>query len=148
ILGPPLGRDRDAVQVQLLQHFGGGQRAVGKVLDQEAALPAVALRQFQRQAPELGGERLVDEQHVHRSASAPPSAGTSTLTSCPTAVAWGIATGLRTTFPAGRGAVDNSSCVILVPAAHYIEPHCELSLRQLEGLGYPVRRVYGFSQID
>jgi hypothetical protein len=44
--------------------------------------------------------------------------------------------------------VDNSSCVILVPAAHYIEPHCELSLRQLEGLGYPVRRVYGFSQID
>jgi hypothetical protein len=45
-------------------------------------------------------------------------------------------------------AVDNSSCVILVPAAHYIEPHCELSLRQLEGLGYPVRRVYGFSQID
>jgi hypothetical protein len=38
--------------------------------------------------------------------------------------------------------------VILVPAAHYIEPHCELSLRQLEALGYPVRRVHGLSQID
>jgi hypothetical protein len=44
--------------------------------------------------------------------------------------------------------MDNSKCVILVPAAHYIEPHCDLSLRQLESQGYPVRRVYGFANID
>lgn len=44
--------------------------------------------------------------------------------------------------------MDNSRCAILVPALHYVEPHCELSLRQLEGMGYPVRRLYGFSQID
>jgi hypothetical protein len=44
--------------------------------------------------------------------------------------------------------MDNSRCVILVPVAHHIEPHCELSLRQLEGQGYPVRRLYGFAQVD
>jgi hypothetical protein len=44
--------------------------------------------------------------------------------------------------------MDNSRCVILVPAAHAIEPHCELTLRQLEGMGHPVRRLHGFSQID
>jgi len=44
--------------------------------------------------------------------------------------------------------MDNSTCVVLVPAGHFIEPHCELSLRQLEGLGYPVRRVHGFANVD
>ena len=44
--------------------------------------------------------------------------------------------------------MDNSRCVILVPANHYIEPHCALSLGQLEAMGYPVRRLYGFSQVD
>ena len=44
--------------------------------------------------------------------------------------------------------MDNSRCVILVPAARYIEPHCELALRQLEGMGYPVRRLFGYSQVD
>src|SRR4051812_25262495 len=43
---------------------------------------------------------------------------------------------------------DTSRCVILVPAARTIEPHCEFSLRQLEAEGYPVRRLYGFAQID
>jgi hypothetical protein len=42
----------------------------------------------------------------------------------------------------------NSQCVILVPVGHHIEPHCDLSLRQLEAMGYPVRRWYGSSQID
>ena len=44
--------------------------------------------------------------------------------------------------------MDNSRCVILVPAGRHIEPHCEYSLRQLEAQGYPVRRLYGFAQID
>ena len=44
--------------------------------------------------------------------------------------------------------MDNSRCVILVPASRHIEPHCEYSLRQLEAQGYPVRRLYGFAQID
>jgi hypothetical protein len=39
-------------------------------------------------------------------------------------------------------------CVVLVPAIHYVEPHCEHSLRQLEAMGYVVRRLFGFSQID
>ncbi len=44
--------------------------------------------------------------------------------------------------------MDNLRCVILVPAGRSIEPHCEFSLRQLEAEGYPVRRLYGFAQID
>src|SRR3954469_25496649 len=44
--------------------------------------------------------------------------------------------------------MDNSLCVILVPTARYIEPHCDFSLRQLESQGYVVRRIHGFSQID
>lgn len=44
--------------------------------------------------------------------------------------------------------IDNTRCVILVPTARYIEPHCEFSLRQLEAQGYTVRRLYGFSQVD
>jgi len=44
--------------------------------------------------------------------------------------------------------MDNSRCVILVPAGRYIEPHCEFSLRQLEAQGHAVRRLYGFAQID
>lgn len=44
--------------------------------------------------------------------------------------------------------MDNSKCAILVPVARHIEPHCDLALRQLEAVGYPVRRLYGFSQID
>jgi hypothetical protein len=44
--------------------------------------------------------------------------------------------------------MDNSLCVVLVPTARYIEPHCDFSLRQLESQGYVVRRLHGFSQID
>jgi hypothetical protein len=44
--------------------------------------------------------------------------------------------------------MDSSRCVILVPAARSIEPHCEFSLRQLEAQGHVVRRLYGFAQID
>lgn len=44
--------------------------------------------------------------------------------------------------------MDNSRCAILVPAGHYIEPHCALTLGQLEARGYPVRRLYGFAQVD
>jgi hypothetical protein len=44
--------------------------------------------------------------------------------------------------------VNNSQCVILVPANSGIEPACDHALRQLERLGYPVWRVPGFSQID
>lgn len=44
--------------------------------------------------------------------------------------------------------MDNTRCAILVPATRYIEPHCALSLNQLEARGYPVRRLYGFAQID
>src|SRR5271157_5773624 len=44
--------------------------------------------------------------------------------------------------------MDNSPCVILVPAGRYIEPHCEFSLRQLEAQGYIVRRLYGFAMVD
>ena len=44
--------------------------------------------------------------------------------------------------------MDNSRCVILVPAGRHIEPHCQYSLRQLEAEGYPVRRLHGFAQID
>ncbi len=44
--------------------------------------------------------------------------------------------------------MDNSRCVILVPASRHIEPHCEYSLRQLEAQSYTVRRLYGFAQVD
>lgn len=44
--------------------------------------------------------------------------------------------------------MDNAICAILVPAGHYIEPHCALSLGQLESMGYAVSRLYGFSQVD
>ena len=44
--------------------------------------------------------------------------------------------------------MDNSRCVILVPASRHIEPHCEYSLRQLEAQSYIVRRLYGFAQVD
>ncbi len=44
--------------------------------------------------------------------------------------------------------MENSRCAILVPAGHSIEPHCALTLGQLEAQGYPVRRLYGFSQVD
>lgn len=44
--------------------------------------------------------------------------------------------------------MDNAKCAILVPVARRVEPHCDLALRQLEAAGYPVRRLYGYSQID
>jgi hypothetical protein len=44
--------------------------------------------------------------------------------------------------------MDNSRCAILVPAGRSIEPHCALTLGQLEARGYPVRRLYGFAQVD
>lgn len=39
-------------------------------------------------------------------------------------------------------------CVILVPVANYIEPECEKSLHQLTGMGYEVRRAWGYSDIS
>lgn len=44
--------------------------------------------------------------------------------------------------------MDNSRCVILVPATHSTEPRCALSPGQLEARGCPVRRLHGFSRID
>jgi hypothetical protein len=44
--------------------------------------------------------------------------------------------------------MNNSGCVILVPANNGIEPACDHALRQLERMGYPVWRVPGFSAID
>ena len=43
---------------------------------------------------------------------------------------------------------DPSRCVVLVPVGGRIEPACDDALRKLEGRGYPVRRVYGYSAID
>lgn len=39
-------------------------------------------------------------------------------------------------------------CVILVPVGNRIEPLCEESLRVLESNGHPVRRVYGYANVD
>jgi hypothetical protein len=44
--------------------------------------------------------------------------------------------------------MSNAKCAILVPVAHSIEPHCDLSLRHLEAAGYNVHRLYGYSQVD
>ncbi|MBY0525810.1 MAG: hypothetical protein K2R98_20625 [Gemmataceae bacterium] len=44
--------------------------------------------------------------------------------------------------------MDNRKCVILVPVHYNIEPHCELSLRQLETRGYAVRRHFGSPAVD
>ena len=44
--------------------------------------------------------------------------------------------------------LNPAACVILVPAAQYIEPACERGLRQLEAAGYPVWRVFGYAAID
>jgi hypothetical protein len=44
--------------------------------------------------------------------------------------------------------MDNSKCAILVPVHHNVEPHCELSLRQLEAKGYAVKRLYGYAGVD
>ena len=44
--------------------------------------------------------------------------------------------------------MSRSRCVVLVPVARHVEPACEDGLRELERRGYPVRRVYGYSQID
>jgi hypothetical protein len=48
--------------------------------------------------------------------------------------------------PAGR--FDPRRCVVLVPYFEAIHPDCEAALRELEGRGYTVRRVGGYSQID
>lgn len=44
--------------------------------------------------------------------------------------------------------INNRQCVVLVPVARHIEPECERSLQQLEAQGYPVWRVWGFSDIS
>lgn len=44
--------------------------------------------------------------------------------------------------------IPNSKCAVLVPYINEITTECELSLRELERRGYPVKRVRGFSQID
>jgi hypothetical protein len=51
-------------------------------------------------------------------------------------------------FACGERSMDNSTCVILVPANTGIEPECDFALRQLESMGYPVWRVPGFAAID
>lgn len=44
--------------------------------------------------------------------------------------------------------MDNSKCVVLVPAFQHIEPLCDVALRQLEARGYRVRRLYGCAHMD
>jgi len=44
--------------------------------------------------------------------------------------------------------MDPRRCVILVPFAGQIYPHCERALKELERRGYPVRRVGGYAAID
>lgn len=44
--------------------------------------------------------------------------------------------------------MDPSACVVLVPVASRVEPDCEAALRELERLGHPVRRVYGYAAVD
>jgi hypothetical protein len=44
--------------------------------------------------------------------------------------------------------VNPLQCAILVPVAPQIAPGTEKGLRQLETMGYPVWRVYGFAAID
>jgi hypothetical protein len=44
--------------------------------------------------------------------------------------------------------VNNSRCVILVPANYGIDPECEHGLIQLERRGYAVWRIPGFAAID
>ena len=44
--------------------------------------------------------------------------------------------------------MNPQQCVILVPVAQQIAPGCEKGLRQLEQMGYPIWRVYGFAAID
>jgi hypothetical protein len=41
-----------------------------------------------------------------------------------------------------------NQCIVLVPVGGRIEPPCEESLRALEVKGYPVRRVYGYANVD
>jgi hypothetical protein len=45
-------------------------------------------------------------------------------------------------------ATQPERCVILVPVADQIMPGCEKSLKQLEAWGFPVRRIWGFRDID
>jgi hypothetical protein len=56
---------------------------------------------------------------------------------------WSDGYHIRMTSP-----VNNSQCVILVPANYGVEPECERGLVQLERRGYPVWRVPGFAAID
>jgi len=44
--------------------------------------------------------------------------------------------------------IQPPECVVLVPFSNRIEVECENGLRELESLGYVVRRVPGFSAID
>ncbi len=44
--------------------------------------------------------------------------------------------------------LDPRRCVILVPFAGQIYPHCERALKELERRGYPVWRVGGYAAID
>ena len=60
-----LGRLGDKPNLECLEHLGSRRRAARETLHQEAALPAACLGQLKCQPPELGGERVVDEQNVH-----------------------------------------------------------------------------------
>jgi len=51
-------------------------------------------------------------------------------------------------FRAGRPELDPRRCVILVPFAGQILPHCERALKELERRGYAVWRVGGYAAID
>ncbi len=44
--------------------------------------------------------------------------------------------------------MSNSSCLVLVPVAGMIDPHCEQALAVLGQRGYTVRKVRGYSAID
>ena len=67
---PVLVRERVAPDVEPVEHLRRRRRAVRDRLDQEVALPPVATGQLEGHVAELGGERVVEEQHAHgRSAS-------------------------------------------------------------------------------
>ena len=50
--------------------------------------------------------------------------------------------------PAAAPPGNPAKCVVLVPVGGHIEPGCDAALRQLEALGYAVRRVGGYAAID
>ena len=56
--------------------------------------------------------------------------------------------GRKRLVPPSDHPLDPRRCVILVPFAGQIYPHCERALKELERRGYPVWRVGGYAAID